>query len=149
MEEEGIGLVLERATELRLKIGNCVHRATNSAAPPPGERREDGEVHEAEEGEEAETLFSICDALEALESQLSSLQVTSLEAPLLRFLVFPPQNPAFYFPLGKKVHLTFFSGFCSFPLDFANAGAVVSCAFWNASVGSFCSFSYLLLLFVL
>ncbi|KAF8013615.1 hypothetical protein BT93_I1464 [Corymbia citriodora subsp. variegata] len=75
MEEEGIGLVLARATELRLKISNCVHRATtDSAAPPPGEKQEDGEVNEAEEGEEAERLFNICDALETLESQLSSLQ---------------------------------------------------------------------------
>lgn len=77
MEEEGIGLVLARATELRLKISNCVHKATDPAAPPqpPGKKQEDGgEVNEGEEGEEAERLFSICDALETLESQLSSLQ---------------------------------------------------------------------------
>ncbi|KAK7393210.1 hypothetical protein VNO78_21740 [Psophocarpus tetragonolobus] len=54
MEEEGIGLVLARATELRLKISNCIHRADEDAT---------------------ERLLNICDALEALETQLSSLQV--------------------------------------------------------------------------
>ncbi|XP_048424724.1 plastid division protein PDV2-like [Pyrus x bretschneideri] len=83
MEEEGIGLVLGRATELRLKISNCIHKANH---PPP--KRENGiyadgeatdkvaEENEEEEVEEEEAhkLFNICDALESLENQLSSLQ---------------------------------------------------------------------------
>ncbi|CAN6555050.1 unnamed protein product [Malus baccata var. baccata] len=83
MEEEGIGLVLGRATELRLKISNCIHKANH---PPP--KRENGfhtdgeaadKVAEENEGEEVEeeeahNLFNICDALESLENQLSSLQ---------------------------------------------------------------------------
>ncbi|KAM6541730.1 hypothetical protein CsatB_006177 [Cannabis sativa] len=84
MEEEGIGLVLARATELRLKIGNCIHKATS-----PRKFQDDlllekengvhggglGEEEEEEgEEEEAQRLLSICDALESLETQLSSLQ---------------------------------------------------------------------------
>lgn len=91
MEDEGIGLVLARATELRSKINNCIHRTTRAAhAPPNGPvptQQPDGneEVNGAtdkdneEEEEEAERLLNICDAMEALENQLSSLQVT-LEA---------------------------------------------------------------------
>ncbi|OIW08697.1 hypothetical protein TanjilG_03373 [Lupinus angustifolius] len=62
MEEEGIGLVLARATELRLKISNCIHTATT---PDNDEDYDDA----------TERLLNICDALEALETQLSSLQV--------------------------------------------------------------------------
>ncbi|BBH09464.1 plastid division2 [Prunus dulcis] len=70
---------LARATELRLKISNCIHKAND---PPP--KREngiqaDGEAgdedrEEEEEDDEAHKLFNICDALESLENQLSSLQ---------------------------------------------------------------------------
>ena len=88
MEDEGIGLVLARATELRLKICNCIHRATN---PPLNgsltAERVDGnddsnscpriEVNDEEnEEEEEERLLNICEALESLEAQLTSLQVT-------------------------------------------------------------------------
>ncbi|XP_014492433.1 plastid division protein PDV2 [Vigna radiata var. radiata] len=67
MEEEGIGLVLARATELRLKISNCIHRTDTANGPTP---------HADDDDEEAtERLLNICDALEALETQLSSLQV--------------------------------------------------------------------------
>jgi len=70
MEEEGIGLVLARATELRLKISNCIHKATANGPSP----------HADDDDEEAtERLLSICDALEALETQLSSLQVPHFE----------------------------------------------------------------------
>ncbi|OWM83779.1 plastid division protein PDV2 [Punica granatum] len=71
MDEEGIGLVLARATELRLNITNCIHRATSNGAM---QRQEEGVKEAEEEGEEMEKLLNICDALEALESQLSSLQ---------------------------------------------------------------------------
>lgn len=69
MDEEGIGVVLARASELRSKFTNCIHKATTQ-----GDEVEEGE--EKEEGEAAsETLLNIRDALESLESQLSSLQV--------------------------------------------------------------------------
>ena len=80
MEEEGIGLVLARATELRLKIGNCIHKATSprKVQDDPLQENDNG-VHggaeEEEEEEEAQGLLNICDALESLETQLSSLQV--------------------------------------------------------------------------
>lgn len=93
MEEEGIGLVLARATELRLKISNCIHKATAQLKvqhnPSPGrgngvrgEREAFGEEEEEEEVE-AQRLLNICDALESLENQLSSLQVC-----LSKFLFF-------------------------------------------------------------
>ncbi|KAK7312367.1 hypothetical protein VNO77_36166 [Canavalia gladiata] len=66
MEEEGIGLVLARATELRLKISNCIRRATDNGASPHADDDDD---------DATERLLNICDALEALETQLSSLQV--------------------------------------------------------------------------
>ncbi|KAI4367652.1 hypothetical protein MLD38_023363 [Melastoma candidum] len=65
MEEEGIGVVLARATELRLKISNCVHQASTDE-----QEEEEGGV-----GVEEERLLGICNAFEALESQLSSLQM--------------------------------------------------------------------------
>ncbi|RDX94851.1 Plastid division protein PDV2, partial [Mucuna pruriens] len=66
MEEEGIGLVLARATELRLKISNCIHKATANGSL----------LHADDDDDDAtERLLNICDALEALETQLSSLQV--------------------------------------------------------------------------
>ncbi|KAE9616534.1 hypothetical protein Lalb_Chr03g0025871 [Lupinus albus] len=69
MEEEGIGLVLARATELRLKISNCIDTATtpNSLSPVI----DNDEYYD----DSTQRLLNICDALEALESQLSSLQV--------------------------------------------------------------------------
>jgi len=77
MEEEGIGLVLARATELRLKITNCIHRTDTTNGPTP---------HPDDDDEEAtERLLNICDALEALETQLSSLQVPYFK---IRFFFF-------------------------------------------------------------
>ena len=81
MEEEGIGLVLAKATDLRMKISNCIHKS-NDPLPTKengvhvdggelGDEDGDGE----EEDEESQRLFNICDALEALENQLSNLQV--------------------------------------------------------------------------
>lgn len=71
MEEEGIGLVLARATELRLKISNCIQRATANGPSPHADDDDDDEA--------TERLLNICDALEALETQLSSLQVHSFQ----------------------------------------------------------------------
>ena len=84
MEDEGsIGVVLARATELRLKIGNCIHRASSArnlerGPNENGEGDDGGDEEEEEEAEEARSLLSICDALESLETQLSSLQVLFL-----------------------------------------------------------------------
>ncbi|KAG7583964.1 hypothetical protein ISN44_As08g034650 [Arabidopsis suecica] len=94
-DEEGIGLILARATELRLKISDCIDSSSTAVSEngggdgnddiSPGERRNDeiignqdkdfdsissDDVDEAE----AERLLRIRDALESLESQLASLQ---------------------------------------------------------------------------
>lgn len=96
MEEEGIGLVLAKASELRLKISNYIHKA--SLSPDKQKKRGEGEEEreallvngdkknssfksegEGEEEEdyddEAERLSNIHDALESLEVQLGNLQV--------------------------------------------------------------------------
>ncbi|KAG7035103.1 Plastid division protein PDV2, partial [Cucurbita argyrosperma subsp. argyrosperma] len=88
MEEDGIDMVLGRATELRLKISNCIHKATTTASllqdPSAGggnaAANDGGSTSECpaavtEDDEEVERLLNICDALESLETQLSSLQV--------------------------------------------------------------------------
>ncbi|XP_076897505.1 plastid division protein PDV2-like [Bidens hawaiensis] len=61
MDEDGIALVLARASDLRSKITNCIQNA--SSTPDDGE-----------EQEEADGLLNIRDSLEALEAQLTSLQ---------------------------------------------------------------------------
>ncbi|KAF8112744.1 hypothetical protein N665_0062s0088 [Sinapis alba] len=92
-DEEGIGLILARATELRLKITDCIDTSSTAIDDDggnelsfPGEGKRDGsqdkdfdsissgDVEEEEEEEEAEQLLRIRDALESLESQLASLQ---------------------------------------------------------------------------
>ncbi|PNX89776.1 putative plastid division protein PDV2 [Trifolium pratense] len=70
MEEEGIGLVLARATELRFKINNSIHKPTS----PNG-------LEDDEDDDSTDRLLNICDALEALETQLSSLQVGTHSPP--------------------------------------------------------------------
>lgn len=77
MEEEGIGLVLAKATELRLKISNCIHKSND-----PLPTKENGVQVDEEEDEEAQRLFNICDAFEALENQLGSLQVRIPKTPI-------------------------------------------------------------------
>ncbi|GJS78293.1 plastid division protein PDV2-like protein [Tanacetum coccineum] len=67
MDEDGIALVLARASELRSKITNCIQ---NSSVDSTTNNKED----EDEEEEEDESLLNIKDSFEALESQLSSLQ---------------------------------------------------------------------------
>ena len=93
MEEEGIGLVLAKATDLRMKISNCIHKG-NDPSPKKengvhvggdsGDEDGDGE----EEDEESQRLFNICDALEALENQLSNLQVRIPKTPNFLWLDF-------------------------------------------------------------
>ncbi|WZY84540.1 hypothetical protein YC2023_030924 [Brassica napus] len=93
-DEEGIGLILARATELRLKITDSIDSSSPAVSGNdlsfPGEGKKDGtignqdkefdsissgDVEEEEEEEEAdEQLLRIRDALESLESQLASLQ---------------------------------------------------------------------------
>lgn len=83
MEDDGIHMVLGRATELHLKISNCIRKATSTASlrqdPSPatenGAANDGGSAGETEDDEEVERLLNICDALESLETQLSSLQV--------------------------------------------------------------------------
>ncbi|ESQ50925.1 hypothetical protein EUTSA_v10022794mg [Eutrema salsugineum] len=94
-DEEGIGLILARATELRLKISDCIDSSSTAVSedgggnenPSPGERKKDENIGNQdkdfdsissadveEEEEEAERLLRIRDALESLESQLAALQ---------------------------------------------------------------------------
>ncbi|XP_057456354.1 plastid division protein PDV2 [Lotus japonicus] len=76
MEEEGIGLVLARATELRLKISNCINTTTTAATPnglSPHAAADDDDDNDDDSS--TDRLLNICDAFEALETQLSSLQV--------------------------------------------------------------------------
>ncbi|KAL7602053.1 plastid division protein PDV2 [Lactuca sativa] len=73
MEEDGIGMVLARASELRSKITNCIHNASSIDATTLEGGTEYKEEADDEE-EEAESLLNIRDSLEVLEAQLSSLQ---------------------------------------------------------------------------
>ncbi|KAL0334779.1 UNVERIFIED_CONTAM: Plastid division protein PDV2 [Sesamum radiatum] len=85
MDEDRIGLVLAKTSELRSKIVNCIHKTASnvekegkeseskeSEASPDAENQHDTE-------EEAESLLNIRDALESLEGQLSSLQALQLQ----------------------------------------------------------------------
>ncbi|XVF45818.1 hypothetical protein PTKIN_Ptkin02bG0237200 [Pterospermum kingtungense] len=91
MEEEGVGLALAKATELRLKISNYIQKATAGKLSSPNkqspQKQEDEQAdkvgffngenlseYEEEEEEETERLLSIRDGLESLESQLVALQ---------------------------------------------------------------------------
>lgn len=96
-DEEGIGLILARATELRLKISDCIDSSSTAVSEnggdgggnedlSPGEGRKeeifgnqekdfDSISSEDVEEAEAERLLRIRDALESLESQLAALQV--------------------------------------------------------------------------
>nr|XP_043624095.1 plastid division protein PDV2 [Erigeron canadensis] len=69
MDEEGIGLVLARASELRSKISNSIHNFQD-----PTTETTQQEVADDEDEDESESLLNIRDSLEALEAQLSSLQ---------------------------------------------------------------------------
>ncbi|CAO2813470.1 unnamed protein product [Amaranthus hypochondriacus] len=73
MEEERIGMVLVRASELRSKIANCIHNTTDSNL-----NNGDSDPSSAPTGDETdehtEALLNICYAFDSLESQLASLQ---------------------------------------------------------------------------
>ncbi|WZZ85563.1 hypothetical protein YC2023_114142 [Brassica napus] len=85
-DEEGIGLILARATELRLKISDCidtsstavsdgVHSGGRKDGSSPAKKDEFiGNQEKDSDEEEAERLLCIRDALESLESQLAALQ---------------------------------------------------------------------------
>ncbi|KAK1417466.1 hypothetical protein QVD17_26593 [Tagetes erecta] len=62
MDDEGIALVLARASELRSKITNCIHNASST--------QDDDEQEQVQ----SDSLLNIRDSLQALEAQLSSLQ---------------------------------------------------------------------------
>ncbi|XWS62489.1 hypothetical protein CRYUN_Cryun06bG0015600 [Craigia yunnanensis] len=102
MEEEGVGLVLAKATELRLKISNCIQKDTavnpyspKKKSPQKLEEEQTDKVgsfngdqipnfhqslteavedEEYDDDEETERLLNIRDGLKSLESQLVALQ---------------------------------------------------------------------------
>lgn len=80
MDEEKIGMVLVRASELRSKIANCIPKTNppiqdqivgdesiNGAQDPSSSIGDEAD-------DEAEALLNICDAFDSLQSQLASLQ---------------------------------------------------------------------------
>lgn len=82
VDEDRIGMVLVRASTLRSKIANCVHKASlvdngesGSADQSAVKVNDPSSVGVNNEGDgETETLLTICDAFESLESQLATLQ---------------------------------------------------------------------------
>ncbi|XP_024960220.1 plastid division protein PDV2-like [Cynara cardunculus var. scolymus] len=70
MDEDGIRLVLARASELRSKITNCIHNSSSTEGIKQDTETEDKE----DDDDDDESLLNIRDALESLEAQLSSLQ---------------------------------------------------------------------------
>ncbi|XP_055815741.1 plastid division protein PDV2 isoform X1 [Solanum dulcamara] len=75
MDEDRIGLVLARISELRLEITSCIHKASKKDEVESENREdaEDGKTHE-DDDEAVDCLLKIKDALESLEAQVSSLQ---------------------------------------------------------------------------
>ncbi|XP_015062868.1 plastid division protein PDV2 [Solanum pennellii] len=74
MDEDRIGLVLSRISELRVEITNCIHKASKKAEVESGNGEDpDGKTHE-DDDEAVDCLLKIKDALESLEAQVSSLQ---------------------------------------------------------------------------
>ncbi|KAL0702509.1 hypothetical protein Bca4012_058631 [Brassica carinata] len=88
-DEEGIGLILARATELRLKITDCIDTSSTDVSSPREEKKDEitgrqekdfdsfssDDVDDEEESDDQ--LLRIRDALESLESQLAALQIES------------------------------------------------------------------------
>ncbi|KAJ9551804.1 hypothetical protein OSB04_015849 [Centaurea solstitialis] len=72
MDEEGIRLVLARASELRSKITNCIQNPSSSSSTSIEGIKQDAEAQDGDDDDES--LLNIRDALESLEAQLSSLQ---------------------------------------------------------------------------
>lgn len=86
MDEDRIGLVLAKTSELRSKIVSCI----SGTAPNSDKEGKEGESKELENHgdgveEESESLLNIKDALESLEGQLSSLQVLFLLSSIMCF----------------------------------------------------------------
>nr|XP_018627463.1 plastid division protein PDV2 isoform X2 [Nicotiana tomentosiformis] len=73
MDEDRIGLVLARISELRVEITNCIHKASKKLDEEEVESA-NGTSLEAEDDEAVDCLLKIKDALESLEAQVSSLQ---------------------------------------------------------------------------
>lgn len=91
MEEDRIGLVLVRVSELRSKVTYCIQKAFVIGDNEEAGRKLKGSEADAEyvdADEEADSLLNIRDALEALESQLAALQVTRFFSCSLCFWVF-------------------------------------------------------------
>lgn len=80
MEEDRIGLVLVRVSELRSKITNCIQKAFSIGENEEAGKRLKGseaagpDAEDDDVDEEADSLLNIRDALESLESQLAALQ---------------------------------------------------------------------------
>ncbi|GMH23558.1 hypothetical protein Nepgr_025401 [Nepenthes gracilis] len=82
LDEDRIGMVVVRASELRSKISNCIRKTASQTEhypieePIAGNNGDDRSSTEAaaDADEEAESLLNICDAFESLESHLCSLQ---------------------------------------------------------------------------
>ncbi|GER50403.1 plastid division2 [Striga asiatica] len=81
MDEERIGLVLAKTSELRSKIINCIHKTSFNAGKESGkieshesEAGPDEENQDSDVDDDADSLLNIKDALESLEGQLSYLQ---------------------------------------------------------------------------
>ncbi|KAJ8450857.1 hypothetical protein Cgig2_032482 [Carnegiea gigantea] len=86
MEEERIGLVLLRASELRSKIANCIHKTTSAQSQiqsdgdnlnhvdGPNDRSSSSMGNTDDADEEAEAILNICYAFDSLEAQLASFQ---------------------------------------------------------------------------
>lgn len=82
MEEDRIGLVLVRVSELRSKVTCCIQKAfVIGDNEEVGRKLKGSEAGAGEDAEyvdaddEADSLLNIRDALESLESQLAALQV--------------------------------------------------------------------------
>lgn len=74
MDEDRIGLVLARISELRVEITNCIHKASKKDEVESGNGEDpDEKTHEGDD-EAVDCLLKIKDALESLEAQVSSLQ---------------------------------------------------------------------------
>ncbi|KAH6780004.1 hypothetical protein C2S52_011241 [Perilla frutescens var. hirtella] len=81
MDEDRIGLVLAKTSDLRSKIISCIHKTASNVERASGESESkesqpnpDAENQENDVEEEAESLLNIKEALDSLEAQLSSLQ---------------------------------------------------------------------------
>ncbi|KAI3702478.1 hypothetical protein L6452_28216 [Arctium lappa] len=74
MDEDGIRLVLARASELRSKITNCIHNSSSTDAIKLETQTQHKQEDDDDDDDDDESLLNIRDALESLEAQLSSLQ---------------------------------------------------------------------------